>query len=344
VHRIDFIKLLGLSATVFILPSLAKENTAGSRAGLPPLLVTDDGMVIRAVSDWEKQRTEILKRWQAYLGVLPPNPARPVIQVIKEDYPVGVIRQWIKYEGEPGITVQAYLLKPQHSTTKLPGVVVLHPTTDNPLVYVTGVEKGKGPPLGLHIAQKGYVVICPMCFLWQDKGGRTYEQQTERFHQRHPGSKGMAKMLFDAQRAVDILTSLEEVDTRRIGTLGHSLGAKEALYLGAFDDRIQVIVSNEGGIGIDFSNWDAPWYLGPEIHQFPHAQHEVLALCAPKPFLLIGGDFADGTKSIPYINAVLPVYKLYGKLQNLQLYNHGQGHYITPEAERRMYDWILTYL
>ncbi len=131
-----------------------------------------------------------------------------------------------------------------------------------------------------------------------------------------PGSKGMAKMLFDAQRAVDVLESLAEVDSSRIGCMGHSLGAKEALYLGAFDDRVKVIVSNEGGIGIKMSNWDAVWYLSKDIDAFGHKHHEVLSLAAPKPFLLIGGDSADGEQSRPYIEAVKPVYGLYNKEEN----------------------------
>jgi hypothetical protein len=155
----------------------------------------------------------------------------------------------------------------------------------------------------------------------------------------------MAKMLFDAQRAVDVLESLDEVDSGRIGALGHSLGAKEAFYLGAFDDRVKVIVSNEGGVGINFSNWDAVWYLGKEIHDFGHQHHEVLSLIAPKPFLLIGGDSADGEISRPYIDAVKPVYELYGKKNEMiELYNHGTGHSVHPIAEKKTYEWMNNYL
>jgi hypothetical protein len=212
------------------------------------------------------------------------------------------------------------------------------------MVFISGVEKGKITPLGYNLAKRGYVVICPLCFLWYNKGEKSYEQQVEMFQMRHPKSKGMAKMLFDAQRAVDVLVNDSDVDSARIGAIGHSLGGKEAFYLGAFDKRVKVIVSNEGGIGIDFSNWDDPWYLGKEIHNFNHEHHELLALCAPKPFLLIGGDSADGSKSLPYINAVKPVYKLYGKSHNIELFNHGSGHGITPEAEKLSYEWIVNNL
>jgi len=76
----------------------------------------------------------------------------------------------------------------------------------------------------------------------------------------------MSKMLFDAARGVDVLEQLEQVDAERLGVIGHSLGAKEALYLAAIDERIRTTVSSEGGIGTSFSNWEAPWYLEDAIH------------------------------------------------------------------------------
>jgi pimeloyl-ACP methyl ester carboxylesterase len=212
------------------------------------------------------------------------------------------------------------------------------------MLYIAGVEKGEIAPLGYNLAKKGFVVICPMCFLWRDRGDKTYEDQVKLFQLNHPRSKGMARMLFDAQRAVDVLESIKEVDVKRIGTIGHSLGGKEAFYLGAFDDRVKVIVSNEGGIGISFSNWDDPWYLGREIHNFKHEHHELLALCAPKPFLLIGGDSADGIRSLPYVEAVKPVYRLYGKPENIEMFNHGSGHNVVPVAEMHTYDWMVKHL
>ena len=88
----------------------------------------------------------------------------------------------------------------------------------------------------------------------------------------------------------------------RIGAIGHSLGAKEALYLAAFDHRVRATVSSEGGIGLADSNWDAPWYLGEAIRRpgFALEHGQVLALAAPRAFLLIGGDSADGDASWPY--------------------------------------------
>jgi pimeloyl-ACP methyl ester carboxylesterase len=156
----------------------------------------------------------------------------------------------------------------------------------------------------------------------------------------------MAKMLWDAQRAVDLLTELPNVDPKRIGTVGHSLGGKEALYLAAFDDRIKVAVSSEGGIGLKFSNWEAPWYLGPTIREagFDHEHHELLALIAPKPFLLVGGDSADGAASWPFVDAALPVYDVLKQPRRLGLFNHKQGHSVPDIVQERTRAWFDAYL
>jgi pimeloyl-ACP methyl ester carboxylesterase len=163
----------------------------------------------------------------------------------------------------------------------------------------------------------------------------------------------MAKMLNDAQCAVDVLASLPEVDPERIGALGHSLGAKETLYLAAFDERVRAAVASEGGIGLTFTNWHDPWYLGPGIHEpdFNLNHHQLLALVAPRAFLLLAGESgppntstADGDRTWPYVEAALPVYRLYGEPSRLGLYNHHQGHSIPPDALERMIAWLQTYL
>ncbi|MCD4709438.1 MAG: dienelactone hydrolase family protein [Bacteroidales bacterium] len=342
--RIDFLKTMGVAGIGMGIPGLAHGMTETETPDLPPLLVDSKGKPIHSRSKWKKEREQIKKRWLDYLGVMNPNPKTPELKILKEERLDGLVRQYVEYEGEPGILVRGYLLIPENMNKPLPGVVALHSTSDNQMIHIAGIEEGRLVAFGYKLAKQGFVVFCPQCFLWHDKGDRTYEQQVDLFTEHHPGSKGMARMLFDAQRAVDVLESLKEVDSSRIGTMGHSLGAKEAFYLGAFDDRVKAIVSNEGGIGIEMSNWDDIWYLSKDIHEFGHEHHEVLALAAPKPFLLIGGDGYDGELSRPYIEAVKPVYSLYNKEQNLALKNHGEGHSAVPLAEKWTYNWMKDHL
>lgn len=317
---------------------------------LSKLLIDQDGKPIDTLNAWRKRREQIRKYWLDFLGPLKIDQKPPALKVIKEDKPKGVIRQLVRYQSEPGIAVEAYLLKPDLSqaekTKPMPGVVVLHSTVNHTIRQPAGVEGKPEKAFGLHLARLGFVTFCPKNFLWVGQGH--YNQRVDEFKKRHPGSKGMAKMLYDAQRAVDVLLNDPDVDKQRIGAVGHSLGAKEVLYLAALDSRVKVTVSSEGGIGTKFSNWDAPWYLGKTINEkdFGHEHHELLALAAPQPFLLVGGDSADGARSWPFIAEALKVYRLHKPDQRprLGLLNHHKGHSVPPIAQRRISQWLSTYL
>jgi dienelactone hydrolase len=313
------------------------------------LLQADDGRRIADVAAWKSRREELRKWWLNFLGPMPAErQTAPKLTVVEEDRPEGVIRQLVRYEVEPGIQTEAYLLKPSRPTRKAPGIAVFHSTVNYTIRQPAGLE---GPPekhFGLRYAKQGCVCFCPRNFLWPRISLERLDAMSEvrKLADRSPKSKGMAKMLYDALVAVDILTSLPEVDASRIGSVGHSLGAKETLYLAAFDERVKATVSSEGGVGTRFSNWDAAWYLGPTIKEpsFTHEHHELLALAAPRPFLLVGGDSADGDRGWPFIAAAIPVYELYGKPVRLGQFNHGKGHAVPPEAEARIEEWLLTYL
>lgn len=314
---------------------------------LGPLLIDQNGRPIATLEAWKPKQEQLRRWWLDFLKPWTTGPAAPPkLAVVEEDQARGVVRQLVRYEVEPGLPVEAYLIKPAHAQGRLPGVVVLHSTVKESIRQPAGVEGAAEKAFGLLLAQRGCVTLCPRNFLWPETKRIDTASTVKQLNERHPGSKGMAKMLYDAMVAVDILAALPEVDPQRLGAIGHSLGAKESLYLAAFDQRIRVAVSSEGGIGTRFSNWEAPWYLGAEIRDpgFQHEHHEVLALVAPRPFLLLGGDSADGDRSWPFIEAVLPVYKLYGGTARVGLFNHRKGHSVPPEAEARVYQWFEAYL
>src|SRR5262249_6657851 len=147
---------------------------------------------------------------------------------------------------------------------------------------------------------------------------------------------------FDASRCVDLLESLPQVDKARIGCVGHSLGAKEVLYAAAFEPRYKAAAFNEGGVGLRMSNWCDVWYLTEKMKPLiPEMEnHQVLALAAPRPFLVLGGDSADGDASWPFVKAVLPVYELLGAKDRVGLINHKAGHKFPVEARRTAYRWL----
>ena len=314
---------------------------------LTPLLVDADGHVIGTLKGWRKRRLELVRAWRRLLGTLEIKRAHPPrVEVIEEDLLDGILRQRVRYEVEPGAGTEAYVLRPKRRRSRLRGAIVFHSTVPESIRQPAGLADVPEKHFGLALARRGFVAFCPRNFLWPENTRMSAEDETRRFHLRHPGARGMAKMLHDGQVALDVLAARGDVDARRIGCIGHSLGAKEALYLAAFDPRITAAVSSEGGIGTTMSNWDAEWYLGDIVKQgkFTHEHHELLALAAPRPFLLVGGDSADGAASWPWIEAALPVYRLYGSPPRLGLLDHKGGHAVPPDVAPRLLEWLETYV
>jgi len=59
---------------------------------------------------------------------------------------------------------------------------------------------------------------------------------------------------------------------------------------------------------------------------------QLLALIAPRAFLLMAGDAEDHDASRAFVEAVRPVYRLFGAEQNLGWFNHHAGHRYPPPA------------
>ena len=329
-----------------------KEPSSFSVGTMQPVLERSDGTPITSLKDWKERRKAIQSAWETFLGPSPTFPKNNDVTVLKHETIGEITRDLIRYqcEQDPDLYVEAYLLRPAKKEIGIgrPGIVALHHTATASIDEIAGLSGRPALFLGPKLAERGFVVICPRCFLWQD--APSLPKAVENFRERHPQSLGMRKMLFDAQRATEILVAQPDVDPSRIGAIGHSLGAKEVLYLAAFDERIKAAVASEGGTALGSTNWDAPWYLGPQIHEktFTRNHHELLALIAPRAILILGGETgpgaADGDRSWPLIAAALPVHRLYRATPQLGILNHHLGHYFSEDLFERSANWLEAYL
>lgn len=284
-------------------------------------------------TDWSKQRGKLRAEWEKVLGPFPKTKAPLDVQREGVDDFPKYTRQKVSYAIEDGVRMDAVLFIPKPAPAKAPAIVVFHPTLKAHYAQVAGYDTSvPDKMMGPHLAERGYIVVCPRCFIFDEK--LDYKGTVAAMQQRHPDWLGITRMTWDGIRAVDFLESLPNVDRERIGAIGHSLGAKEALYAIAFDERVKAAVSCEGGLGIAQSNWHDVWYLGPRVKEpgFARDHHELLALAAPRAFLLIGGGASDGPASVPYLEAARPVFKALGAEKNLRFFNHGMGHKYPPVA------------
>lgn len=145
-------------------------------------------------------------------------------------------------------------------------------------------------------------------------------------------------------RMIDYLVTDKDIDAKRIAVVGHSRNGKTALLAAAFDERIALAIPSQAGCG-----GTAPSRVSPEMAQlqangrpkaetvavinksFPHwfcghfkafgeapeklpfDQHELIALCAPRPVLVsaaVEDVWSNPPGQFEMLKAADPVYKL----------------------------------
>ncbi len=339
---------------LLISPVAAQDVSWLSEVNIPPEALSvqaqPGGPELSSLTEWEKKRGEIRNEWKEFLGAYDFLGLPLKLQVHKEEELEYCTRTLISYQAEPGRIVRAYLLVPNGISKgeKCPAIVAFHGTNPRTFDKLVGLAENPERHMGLRLAKQGFVVICPENFLWEKD---SYKASTKAVLKHHSSSKGMAVMLADGMRAVDVLLARDDVDASRIGAYGHSLGAKETLYLAAMDDRICAAVASEGGVEVGFSNWDAIWYLGNAAGKegFEEAHHDLLRLIAGRPFLVLGGESgrsaADGERSWPAIYAGQKVWKAYyTEPVQMGLLNHGQGHSLPWDAGEKVIGWLKAYV
>lgn len=321
---------------------------------LSPLLVDKSGHDIKTKEEWLKQREQIRRDWLAALGIEIPSHRAPLkTEILNTEELPTFTRQHLKYQIENGVYTDGYLLTPKNLKGKAPAIVVFHPTTPLQAKGVAGLapEYGEEKRQGLQLVERGYIVWCPRNFIFDKVPGlvdgiKLYVANVATMQKRDPKRTGMGRMVLEAVRAADFVESLPNVDAKHIGGIGHSLGGKQVVYAAAFDERYQAVVSSEGGIGLTFSNWEAVWYLGPQIKEskWKLENHQVLSLIAPRAFFLLAGDSSDDQRSGAFIEAARPIYSLFQAEKNLSWLNHHQGHRYGPDARKAAEDFLDAYL
>jgi dienelactone hydrolase len=337
------------AAAVPLDPILIADLPAGGPEAAPPLLVDAHGQPIETPAGWAAERARLKSRWLEFLGPAPKQTVAPAIETISMDQQAGFTRRTVRWEVEPGAWLDAHLLVPSQPAPPggYPAVLALHQTSNRTIDEIAGVGEAGDQARGVDLVRAGFVVFCPKNFLWQD--APSYAAAVERLRARHPEMRGMHKMLFDARTSVDAMLRLApDVNPDRIGAFGHSLGAKEVVYLMAFDERIRSGVASDGGVGFAQTNWDAPWYLGPDGPTQATARklapQQLLALVAPRSLLIVAGGRerggADGAETEPFIRSARRVYRLVAGRGALGFWNHGLGHSLADPVFAKCLDWL----
>lgn len=299
---------------------------------------------IRAAADWQERRRQIVRGMEAAMGPLP-RPPQPVpldVEVHEEQQGEGFTRRKVSYHTDRADRrVKAWLLQPVPGNGPRAAVLCLHQTT----------PPGKDSPAGLadrpsmhyakELAQRGFVTLVPD---YPSLGEYEHDFATDAY------ASGSMKAIYDNVRTLDLLTSLPDVDPKRIGCIGHSLGGHNSLFTAVFDERIKAVVTCCGFTRFhkymqgDLRGWAGPRYM-PRIEsqyqlspdRMPFDFTEVIAALAPRPVFIVApvGDDnfeVEGVRDV--VAAARPVYELLGRPTHLRVSYPDCGHDF-PNAERK---------
>ncbi|MGI5819161.1 MAG: acetylxylan esterase [Armatimonadota bacterium] len=306
------------------------------------------------IARWERElRPALLDRWNAVIGKPSFRSYDTDARVVSEfetDYCRGTV---LRQPTGPDQRQQVVLLEPTSVPIRpRPCAVVPYYHPD----LMAGFELDTGEPIserrdvqfGRHLVRRGFVVACTEAFPFNTvpepqsgEGFAWWRSATEKLLNDNPRWTGIGKLCWDTSRAVDLLLEQPDIDAQRVLAIGHSLGGKMAFYATAFDERITACIASDFGIAWDFTNWDAPWYFGEQIHarEFTLNGHHALALIAPRSFLMIAGE-ADRPESWRYIEEAQRVYRLYDRRAAAGCFLHMTGHQPTRESILTAYRWL----
>ncbi len=315
------------------------------------LLKKSDGTLITTSEEWERKRQDIRQYWMRVMGEWPQLIDHPEWKILSSETTESFTRNKIQVEYAPGLFMEAYLLVPQ-GKGPFPAVLDLYYRPEPG----AGLDESRRNEIdfGYQLAQRGIVALC--IGTPQDIRENILYPDRE-----HPTLQPLNFMAYISANMNTLLRQMPQVKSNRIGVVGHSMGGKWAMFSACLNDKFATGVWSDPGIVWDESHpdtnyWES-WYLGwepgrneeankritPEIKRFSaykklweenHDLHELLALMAPRPFLVSGGS-CDKPRQWRPLNRVGEVYQVMGYSHRIGMTNR-ENHKITPEDNARI--------
>jgi dienelactone hydrolase len=345
-----------------VFPTLADWKAAGGQSlaprhfparGLDDLLSGPADPSTSARQQWHVQARDIRRRIALLLGEAPPvavSPAgeygaetRPVASLLgRGATPTGLAKESLSF-GNYLAGDLYYPADAAQAERRLPVLVWLHPLSV-PNGYVAGYYRGEQPWAAL--ARSGYAV-----FAFDQIGNGTRLREVQSFYRRYPRWSLLGCSVRDTRAAVDALLRHPRVAPDQVYLLGYATGAMVALHAAALDERVSGLIAVAGltpmrcdaveqGTG-GLARWSDWLPLLPRLGAFvgqearvPYDLHELLALVAPRPALIItpGIDYQSSFPALTEcITKARRVYALHGAPESLVFQRTDDYHHFAPE-------------
>src|SRR5699024_1852511 len=232
-----------VNAQVADLPTVDAKTSAIWKAIAPYFLPTDkykgkygeyisplkfyDGDSVKTKQDWQKRRGQIRSRWMHMMGEWPPSLKDPELEIIdtkeKEDF----TQHRIRFKWTPNETTEGYLL--------IPGSKGPHPAVIT-VYYEPETAIGGGKPdrdYAYQLAKRGFVTLSL---------GTTKTTKAKTYSLYYPSIDNaqvepLSMLAYAAANAWYVLSNRPQVDSTRIGIMGHSYGGKWAMFASCLFDK-----------------------------------------------------------------------------------------------------------
>jgi dienelactone hydrolase len=187
----------------------------------------------------------------------------PVDLVVESEQQQGsAVVQTITYTGGMGFRVPAYLVIP-NGGGPYSAVIYLHKGAGDKNQYLTEA---------LMLASMGVVsLLLDSPFVSNPYGGEWPRDD-------YPGTmrEGIIRQIIDVRRGVDLLVTIPQVDSTRVGYVGHSLGATFGGIVAGVEPRIKAYVLMAGCVQFSTMYFDGPIKPEPSpdldaVHYVGHA-------------------------------------------------------------------------
>ena len=286
-----------------------------------------DGRPVTTPGDWGKRRKEILSRWHGMMGEWPALIKNQQVEILESVKKEGYTKKKVRFNWNPNEKTEGYLLIPDGEGER-PAVINVYYEPETAVD-----EEGEIRNFALQLTKRGFVTLS--IGTSQTTNARTYAMYYPEIA--NATVQPLSMLAYAASNAWYVLSKIAEVDSTRIGIMGHSYGGKWAMFSSCLFDKFACSVWSDAGIVFDESreavNYWEPWYLGyypppwrkrgmiteqnpskglyPKLVAEGFDLHELHALMAPRPFLVSGGSEDTPKRWIP-LNHTIAVNRLLG--------------------------------
>ncbi|MFB3825170.1 MAG: alpha/beta hydrolase family protein [Bryobacteraceae bacterium] len=309
---------------------------------------------------WERKRPEIRKILHGCLGEMPPRPSPVRARTLQRERRDGYAVEKVEIENGVDAVIPAYLVIPDGLKRPAPAILLLHWHSGDKAgpLFSTESQNVLAP-----LVKRGFILLSIDSYFNGERLGKgpagavesNIDNQRDTLFKLNLwfGRTLWGMMLRDDMIAIDYLASRPEVDSRRIGASGMSMGSTGAWWLAALDDRVRAVAAvacfmrYRELVAFGQLRAHALYFFIPGMLR--HFDTEaVLGLVAPRPLLALTGD-SDPTSPPEGIHILEQklgrIYGLYGAPEKFRsIVYPGVDHTYTPEMKSEMAAWFARWL